>query len=485
MKKSLICLSIFTSLLYSQETVSQHFLNNNMTHNFDTSSLIADELDYLITDGRFYNRLRTNTFIFNWPEEIEGSRENHSITGIGGSSIFKSAYHNGFGFTAGLWFTTGVGSLELADSNLYKAGKDTFSRYNASLNNKPYLYSFAERYIEYKDNETNIKLGRQIFESLLTRSNDTKMIPNTFYGAAIESSILKQNKLKFGYFTMQKLRDHSDFHSVLAYEDSSEEFSKYLGNDDSAMHKGLLASKLEENNINDKLIIFELKNSAFDNVDLSANFTIVPELLSFSTLEANFNFNFNDILIKPGFRYLVQYDNGAGSIGGSNIKNDTTGYKDPDSLDSHLIGAKINFKKDRFKFKIGFTQVADKGDIVAPWRGFPTGGYTRAMGQYNWQANTQTTMFEADYKFKDIDNLRVKGRVALQDFDDNKSGAQADSNVYTLDISKKFNHFPLYFKTRIAHVVGDDNTTVDTPEGAIVKNDSSYDEFRFEFNYLF
>ena len=138
--------------------------------------------------------------------------------------------------------------------------------------------------------------------------------------------------------------------------------------------------------------------------------------------------------------------------------------------------------KDAFKIRIGYTKVADKGDIVAPWRGFPTSGFTRAMGQYNWNANTKSYMVQFDYAFESIPEFTLLSRYVKQDFDDKKIGVQSDSDVYTLNLVKVLANKKLYLKTRYAHVLGDNNTVA---SNGILKNNSSYDEMRFEINYLF
>jgi len=45
---------------------------------------------------------------------------------------------------------------------------------------------------------------------------------------------------------------------------------------------------------------------------------------------------------------------------------------------------------------LGYSKIADKADFTTPWRAFPTGGYTRAMGQTNWYANTSSYLLRAD-----------------------------------------------------------------------------------------
>jgi len=116
---------------------------------------------------------------------------------------------------------------------------------------------------------------------------------------------------------------------------------------------------------------------------------------------------------------------------------------------------------------------------VAPWRGFPTGGFTRAMAQYNWFANTQTYMARAVYKFNST--WKASLRYAIQDFDDNKDFVQADSTIWHLDtwtnITKR-----LQVRGRIGIVTADDDIL---KSDGNAKLDTSYNEYRVEFNYLF
>ena len=459
-------------------------LKGNMTEVYHQLPLQVDSLNEMLTQGKLYGRLRLNSFIFGWEEE-SAKRKDHFIAGLGGSFIYKTAYLNGFGATAGFYFTEARGSLDRDESNLYKSGKDTLSRYDRLSSGKQGITSLAQAYLEYKNTNFDVKLGRQIFESFLTKSNDTKMIPNTFEGLSFSSKYIPKTTLKAAYLTRQKLRDHSTFHHLFAYgDDPSDPYAKYSQNDDASMHIGLTESKLAAKGIDDRLVILDATNKSMDNLMLRMNYTAVPELISSAMIQADYAMHIGSLSVIPALRYMKQFDDGAGEIGGANLKTITDGYSDPKSLDSWLAGARIDLKQDVWKLRFGYTQIADKGDIVAPWRGFPTGGFTRVMGQYNWYANTRTIMIRADYDFDKAGLVpKLKGfmRFGIQDFDDNKPGVQADSDVITLDLLKAFESMPnLSMKLRYAHVFGDPLVN-----GTIIKSDPSYDEARFEINYLF
>ena len=495
--KIMLGILLLSGLLFAEEKLEKRGLLSSMKESYFKLPKEVDTIKELFSEGIFYSRLRFNSFGFQWGEELNvgeiAVRKDHAIAAVGGSLIYKSAYLHGFGFTLAGYTTQSRGTLDADEAYLYKGGKGLLSRYDYITEGKQGISVFAQAYLEYHKKNTYIKAGRFIFESFLTASNDTKMIPNTFEGASLETTDIPDTLFKAAYLTRQKLRDHSEFHEVLARADVSHDdlFYIYSDNDDSGMHFGLEKSKLDALGITDRLIVADMRNHSIENLVLRMNYTAVPELISSAMIQADYEINFLDIDITPAVRYMRQFDNGAGAIGGANLKTLTSGYSDPDSLNSSLIAARIDVANHVWKLRLGYTEVADAGDLVAPWRGFPTGGFSRAMGQYNWYANTKSYMVRADFDFDTaglIPGVEAFMRYTVQDFDDNKVGVQADSNVLTLDILKEFSAYPgLYIKLRMAHVVGDDDTVVFIDGLATTKRklDPSYNEARFEINYLF
>ncbi|MCK5854327.1 MAG: OprD family outer membrane porin [Sulfurovaceae bacterium] len=487
------CVIFSTTSLFAQEDILKRVLNSDCTLK-DYS--VYEELESpqnvknfseMFSKGIFYGRLRLNSFAFDWKDEIADKREDHQVAGLGGSFVYKSANLHNFAAAAGLY--TSFNPISNGNENVatYKAGKGTISRYDASKTGKKSIMALAQAYIEYVDRGMTLQVGRFLFESFLTKSNDTKMIPNSFEGFNLSSTMMFDTKIKLAYLSKQKLRDHSSFHHVLAYGDNpADDYAQYTQNDDSAMHRGLTMSKLKANGIEDKLFVAEVLHTPMENLFLTGNYTAVPDLISSAMLEAKYEYYLREFLIIPSVRYMRQYDQGAGKIGGANLVKNTVGYKNIDSLDSSLFATKIDIRNDIWKLRVGYSKVADRGDIVAPWRGFPTGGFTRAMGQYNWYANTKTYMVRLDYDFEEaglIPEVKAYMRYAIQDFDDSKAGVQADSNILTLDILKFFESMPnLYLKMRMAYVNGESKNLA---QDGTVKKDPSYNELRFEMNYLF
>lgn len=310
------------------------------------------------------------------------------------------------------------------------------------------------------------------------------MIPNTFDGISYVGKHLSNTTIKLAYFTKQKLRDHATFHDVLAYDDSDPaSYSQWTQNDDAGMPHGLTTAKLAQKDITPRLFIAQINNKSIKNLRLMLNYTSVPKLVSSITLDAYYKIDLPDsFAVIPGFRYMQQFDEGAGVIGGANLKDDSRGYINPTSVNGKLYGARVDLRRSGFLGRVGYTYIANEADIIAPWRGYPTGGFTRAMGQYNWYANTASYMLRLGYDFKHL-GINTFTRYVIQDFDNNKPGTPADHNAIEWDITKTFASVPnLYLKLRMEYVSYKSGTRDMLGD---IKAAPSYGDYRFGINYLF
>ena len=449
---------------------------------FITVGLFAKEaatLEEMLKKSDIKTRFRINSFQWSWKNE-DSSHKNHKALGVGGSINIKSASYKGFSFGVGVytsqnpaWFRENTN-----DVKYLKAGKDTLCRYKVKTSGEYGITSVAKAYIQYKHKKASLTFGRFGFNSVFTSENDTKMIPNTFEGGYFKNSFSKNSKFRFAYITAQKLRDHESFHDVITFKNSSGE--SWANNDDSAIHKGLnyqnFIAKGKDTNHNLIIADFSTKVKGFKT---TLSFLTVPDVIKDYVIETHYKANLqNGWFIKPAIRYFIQKDDGAAFIAGyTNLTGKmATGYKRDieNTVDSYLVAGRVDIvmpKKKGF-FRIGYSKVADKADIITPWRGFPTGGYTRAMGQYNWYANTKTTLFRVVYK--PTPKLKTSLRYVIEDFDDNKVNVQADAKVLNLDIVKKITKdFSGKFRLGIGNL--------DTKAG----KDLSYKDIRVEFNCYF
>lgn len=439
----------------------------------------VSSLTDMLKEGNFYGRLRNNNFYF-WYDD--SASNTHFISGIGASLVYKSADYNGFDFTIG-----GYGARaffnETADTvSTIKAGKDLLSRFNYVNTGSKSLYTFAQANIGYNVSKTKFTVGRQLVETFYTKSNDTKMIPNSFDGIVVNSQDLQDSKLKVAYLVKQKLRDHQDSHSVLMYGDansSSSTHPEWDQNDDSAMHKGLTYSALRDagKSTDAPLIVLDFQNNSVENLQINFASYAVPELLAQTMGELNYKIGLKGFSITPGVRYIHQLDNGAGGIGGASLTGSTSGYKDPASLKADMIAARIVASVDDYKVNLGYTNILDKADLVTPWRGFPTAGYTRSMGIYNWRANTKSYRIElvkGDNKTGIYKNGYFQTSVLYIDGD--KTKAESDKMFYYFGYVKNLASAPEFqYRLRLGY-------------NQYIQDDSAKTDFidsRLELNYTF
>lgn len=451
----------------------------------------------MFTEGDVYGRLRSNSFFWDWDNQNDGTTADNKMWGLGGSLVYKTGFYKGFGATVGFYGVTQV----LGDNkdgfsstaNYGKSGKDTyFTRADGSEGN---IGVFAEAYGEYKAGKTDVKVGRQIIDSVMLASNDTKFIPNTFEAAVIENKDIPNTKLRAGYIMSQKLRDHQTFHSLIAFE-------KYNRNDDSGVHKGLSTKNINSvgEDLNPEMLLATVDNTSIPNLKLHGEYVGLDGFVNTAILEANYQIALGDKwTLTPGIRYLNQMDDGAGAIGGASLNGslgrDKSGaayntaagsYTNAKSADGSILMGRLVAANGPLELMAGYSKVSDDADIIAPWRGFPTGGYTRSMAQLNWIANTKSWMVKAAYDFGKagvVPGLKIAADYVDMNFDDAKVAAKStdftDRNIFHVDAWQTFKAVPnTEFKVRFA--------TIDAkPSAGTVVDNNSYNEYRFEVNYLF
>ena len=455
----------------------------------------------IFTEGIIYSRIRTNAFLWDYKDDAD---MDHYGLGIGGKLMFKSAPYKGLSGTASFHYSDSpfkaLRENDKEDIANLRAVQDTFSRYNAYTSRDYSMAVLAQLNLSYQFSQTKLTAGRQRFESFLTSANDTKMVPNTFEGLVLEVNEVPKTSLRGAYITAQKLRDHTTFHDVLTYGDgSTNPKAEWRNNDDAAVHKGLSYANLQNAGAKTKnsLIVADLENDSIERLHIDFAYTVVPNVVSSIIGELNYEIPlFCGFSLTPGVRHMYQMDNGGGAIGGASLQgalainqtpNTNLGYKERFSLDGAASMGRLVLQKDNFVAELSYSSIADKADLVAPWRGFPTAGYTRAMGQYNWYANTKSTAFKLFYDFSASNT--IPGFTALagyvqQDFDEAKqlAGVQADSNVVHIDLRQEIVEG---FDAKIRIGLVDAKKREDYALNAAGTHRDAYNEYRFELNYLF
>lgn len=468
----------------------------------------VNSIGEMFSEGDVYGRIRSNMFRWDWDSELPGTTKDNSMWGLGGSLVYKTGFFNGFGMTAGFYGTIPLrqeNNINGNATNYGKAGKDTYR--TRSDGTEDSIGVVAEAYGEYKAGKTDVKVGRQGIDSIMLATNDTKMIPNTFEAAVVENKDIPNTKVRAGYIMAQKLRDHQEFHSILAYDGGktgTTAIFKVNENDDSGVHKGLSVANIRavHGDVDPEMVLLTLENKSIPNLTLNGEYVGISGFFSTAIAEANYQIALGDgWTLTPGIRYLRQMDDGAGAIGGASLNGalgrDKTpnatalaSYKNRYSVDGSILMERLVLAKGPLSLMAGYSKVADDADIIAPWRGFPTGGYTRDMAQVNWIANTKSWMVKADYDFDKAGLVPgLIGAISYADmnFDEKKNIAStsdfSDRSMVHIDLIQTFKSLPnTEFKFRFATVNADPSKKTSSN---LSTDYESYNEYRFEMNYLF
>lgn len=455
--------------------------------------------------GSLYGRARLHVFAWDWNTAKEtgtGQTRDNAMIGAGGSLIYKTARWQGWSATMGGYSTVPLlqdnTDAKVPLTNFGRAGKDTYrTRLDGS---EGAINVLAEAYVEYRSVGWSVRAGRQIIDTVLLASNDTKMVPQTFEAVRLDLRAVPRSKVTAAVVLRQKLRDHTTYHSALAY-------AKSTGNDDSGAHRGLTVQNLARSgkDTDPALVLLAAETRPVKNVRLALEYVGVPGEFALAVGDASADFKLSsEWTLTPGVRLLRQFDHGAGAIGGAAIsgvfgsdKTFTNGaadlrklasYDDPKSADGGLGAARLALARGPWAFSAGLANIADEADIIAPWRGFPTGGFTRLIGQVDWLAGTRNRMARVDYDFgktRLTSALKAMGACGWIDCDDRKVAegtvTLTDRRILTFDVIATLKSLPqTEFKVRAAFVRADAK-----PSTTDWRNYESYRELRVEMNHLF
>ena len=466
----------------ASEELPKHTLKTNYQEVYNEAPGSAKSFSGMFSEGMFYGRLRSNNFYKKTDNDTD-----HIISALGGSLIYKSASLGSFDVGGGFYYSRAFFKSGRDPVEEISPGYDFLSRFDYKNTGNKSMGVLGQAYARYSGiPKTEIIVGRQLVETFYAKSNDTKMIPNTFDGLVVETKAIPDTGVKLAYLYDQKLRGHTQAHSVLMYGDANSSSSvspNWSENDDSAMHKGLTYTRLKEAGVSTKapLIVGDLHNQSVVNLKLDASFYAVPELISEVMAEANYKIGMGSFSLTPGVRYIKQFDNGAGEIGGASYSGklagksgESGGYKEADSLDSQMVAARLVGSYGLYKLNLGYSKVFDEADLITPWRGFPTDGYTRSMARYNWMANTKSYRIELQRNANKkgiYTDLFIQASILHTDADESKG--YYDENYYYVGFVQNVPSLvDLQWRLRLGYTDSE-------------KDDGDNLDGRFELNYLF
>lgn len=368
-----------------------------------TASFAASDVASAFKEGKLDGRIRAHYMAADYYDNSSSGVDKMDSKGlaVGGSLIYKTASLYGFSAGVGAYTTQNPGGITENESTRanYVSNKDLFWD---GPSNSPYNYGkgfsvLAQAYIQYDIAKTTAKAGRMLLTNPFMNPNDTKMIPTAFEAYTIETKDISNTTITAVHATKYKERRRENFSTMSDSADTPDAIKAYYhAEGNTGTHNPAGVS------------ILGVKNNSINGLELQAWYMQWPSIVTQGILEANYNVKLGGFGLTVGGRYFKQYDKGAGDI----IKPSTgaTGsYKlkgDIDNkIDTHMYAIRTIASYGPAKFLLSYSHTDKGGDIIAPWRGFPTEGYTRSMTQTDWNANTNAYKAQLDYNFSSI----VKG----------------------------------------------------------------------------
>ncbi len=427
-----------------------------------TSAMAADDVASAFKEGKLDGRIRLHYFYTNWDDNDQWDNKYSSATptvvtkngdksdrdskglAIGGSLIYKTAPLYGTSVGVGFYTTQNAGLTEdgansvgsRITSGSYKntTASDLFARGPGATTDYASGYSvLAQSYVQYNIGKTDIRLGRLLMTNPFISPNDTKMIPIAIQGASAHVAEIGDTLITFDYANKIKERGMTYFGNMADTGDAPDAIKNYYHTHYTATTTdGLAASTIANYGSGGEapsVYIAGIKNKSIKDLELQAWVMNWPDIVRQYMLEANYGIKVGDTGLSFGARYMSQIDEGAGDIirpmDGAGLYNDLgvtnskpTGSKASDidkkgdnnnKIDTHLLAIRAMATHDKARLLLAYAQTSKDGDLLAPWRGFPTEGYTRSMTQTDWIANTKSYKVQIDYDFSNI----AKGLSAL------------------------------------------------------------------------
>lgn len=448
----------------------------------------ADDLASSFKEGKLEGRLRAQYFDTDWDVNNgitgKGAPDAHGMA-VGGSLIYKTAPLYGFSAGAGLYTTQNpAGITDAADGAGATTSKDLFSRDISRPSGAPVSTAYgqgyavlAQAYLQYDIAKTKTKTGRMLMSNPYINPNDTKMIPIAIEGIEAISNDLPNTTLQIDYADRIKERGMSYFGNMADTGDTPDKIAAYYGT-----HYATVKGTHGEA---PGVFIGGIKNKSIDNLEVQIWCMRWNDIVDQTTLEANYAFEAGDAIMSFGGRYIKQYDKGAGAI----ILPRTNNHDSDQSVDTSLFALRTSINYRAAKLTFATSHTSNDGDLIAPWRGFPTDGYTRSMTQTDWNANTRAYKAQLDYDWnRMIDGVSTTLSYAYYDRDPSKKPYQSmtdrafqngDTHQSNLDIIYKLSGSwkGTEFKVRL---MNQDNDTT-----ALYTKETSNREMRLEANYFF
>ena len=364
-----------------------------------TVSIASDTLADAFANGKVSGQIRT----FYIDRTYDGVLQNNrNSLATGGSMGFVTAPLEGFSLGAKFYTTNGInihGSNRTSvdyDPSLYGRNFDSYSM-------------IGEGYINYKNGNTNVKIGRQKLNTPLAGADDARMLPNLFEAVVVSNVDIEDTSLVLAHITKESVGTFGNVYgtpSQLSLQ-SGYGLGYQLGGSGRFADMGDIA--LGSGSDTDGVSVASAIYKGIPNLKLQVWDYFAHDILNAVYLQADYGWNclmnFN-IKMKASAQYINQSDIGDKLAG---------------EVDSNFMGAKLGAGYQGLSGYIAYSSTDSSsiaqanGGILTPWGGMPA--FTQGMvTRHMFFADTDATKVALSYNFKEM-GADVKASLYHASFD--------------------------------------------------------------------
>ncbi len=372
----------------------------------------AAEVDY----GEVFGQFRT----FYVDRTYSGTTNNNrNALATGGYIGYKSPDFNGFTAVVAAYGTYGF--------NIHDVDMDTgdTSSYDPSLSGRDgENYAFiGQAYLNYKFDNTNIKVGRQRLDTPLAGADDARMLPNLFEAAVLSNTDIEDTTLTLAHITRETTGTFSNI-----YDDSfglgfasGYGAGTTLAQSGDFVNMGIVA--LGEGNNTDGVTAAAVIYKGFDGLTLTAWDYYAHDILNAVYLQGDYGW-------KCRLNENVKMNASAQYIGQSDVGDALAG-----KVDSDYWGVKLGASSGALSAYVAYSQTGESdgttsSGIITPWGGMPA--FTQGMvTRHQFFSDTDTWKVAGTYKLNELLGADVKASVFYTEFDIGATNSYANGTAWT------------------------------------------------------
>ena len=367
----------------------------------------TEEVDY----GEVFGQFRTYYIDRTYSGTVNNNRNSLATGGYIG---YKSPDFNGL--------TAAVAAYGVYGFNIHEVDSDSgdTNSYDPSLMGRDGdNYAFiGQAYINYKFDNTNIKVGRQRLDTPLAGADDARMLPNLFEAAIVSNTDIEDTTLILAHITRETTGTFSNI-----YDDgyglgfaSGYGAGTTLAQSGDFVNVGTVALGYNDfnndgstDNKTDGVTAGAVIYKGFDGVTLQAWDYYAHDILNAVYLQADYGWKCllnENVKMNASAQYIGQSDVG-GSLAG-NVDSDYWGVK---------LGANLGALSAYAAYsQTGESDGTTSGGIITPWGGMPA--FTQGMvTRHQFFSDTDSWKVAGTYKLNALLGADVKASVFYTEFD--------------------------------------------------------------------